>query len=822
MTTYQLPPKSIVELLDTPPDPVVIWSYDARYAILASRFAMPDLSALARRYLPLAGLRIDPLANSLFQTEFYSTLVLLDRQTNQRIPLGFPESRDGPLDSIDGPASVSRIGFVSWSHRGNGFVFSRVTDSGTQLWYVCVQSPSSPVLLTDRLHTVLQGIDWMPDGVRVLCALVPQGHGCEPQKESVPDGPSVQEADGRKAPARTYQDLLNNADDEALFEHYTHSQLAILSPHAEPQIIGEPCMNWFVSSSPDGEHLLSVRLKKPFSYSLPVDFFPRSIEVLDLDGQQLVSLADIPLSDALPIEGVRLGPRGVQWWPGKAATLAWVEALDGGDPSRVAEYREDFKVWDSPFEKPPVSKLRLKGRYTGLTFFSDPAQWMTSEYDRDRRWTTSLLHREIQSRDWIASKVNPIVAPVATGNDGGDAESRVTSQVFFDRSVRDRYGDPGRILLEANQAGFSIAKQLGRSVLLAGVGAGPEGNRPFLDERNLDTLETIRRWRCPADCSENVVSVLAWEEDSLKVLTRRESPSDPPNYYLHELRTESSNTVLQRPNPRQLTHYIDSTPQLRRYSKRIVRYERADGVPLSGTLYLPDETLHAGPYPLLLWSYPLEFNDASTAGQVAINPNAFLRVTGSNHLALLTQGYAILDDATMPVIGDPETMNDTFIEQIVGAAHAAIDHLAVQKVIDPQRVAIGGHSYGAFMTANVLAHSDRFRAGIARSGAYNRTLTPFGFQSERRPLWQAKEIYSKLSPLMQADRIKTPLLLIHGELDSNPGTFSMQSQRMFQAIRGNGGIAKLVMLPLEGHSYRARQSVMHVQYETAEWLKRYM
>ena len=447
---------------------------------------------------------------------------------------------------------------------------------------------------------------------------------------------------------------------------------------------------------------------------------------------------------------------------------------------------------------------------------------MTSEYDRDRRWTTSLLHREIQSRDWDASKVNPIVAPVATGNDGGDAESRVTSQVFFDRSVRDRYGDPGRILLEANQAGFSIAKQLGRSVLLAGVGAGPEGNRPFLDERNLDTLETIRRWRCPADCSENVVSVLAWEEDSLKVLTRRESPSDPPNYYLHELRTESSNTVLQRPNPRQLTHYIDSTPQLRRYSKRIVRYERADGVPLSGTLYLPDETLHAGPYPLLLWSYPLEFNDASTAGQVAINPNAFLRVTGSNHLALLTQGYAILDDATMPVIGDPETMNDTFIEQIVGAAHAAIDHLAVQKVIDPQRVAIGGHSYGAFMTANVLAHSDRFRAGIARSGAYNRTLTPFGFQSERRPLWQAKEIYSKLSPLMQADRIKTPLLLIHGELDSNPGTFPMQSQRMFQAIRGNGGIAKLVMLPLEGHSYRARQSVMHVQYETAEWLKRYM
>ena len=815
MTTYQLPPKAIVELIDTPPDPVVIWSPDARHAVLASRVALPDLSALSRRFLPLAGLRIDPQSNSLFQTEFYSNLVLLERQSNRRTPLGNSETHAGTAN-IDEQSFESKIGFVSWSHRSTGFVFSRVTERGSQLWYVSVHDPSSPVLLTERLHTVLQGIDWMPDGNRILCATVPVGRCDEPKKESVPEGPSVQEADGRKAPSRTYQDLLNNAFDESLFEHYTNSQLAILSPHDPPLIVGEPCMNWFAASSPDGEHLLAVRLKKPFSFSLPVDFFPRSIEVLASNGRRLVSVADIPLSDALPIEGVRLGPRGVQWWPGKPATLVWVEALDGGDPSRHAEYREEFKIWGAPFDGAAVSKLKLKGRFTGLTFFPDPSQWMTSEYDRDRRWTTSLLHCESQGAEGMGGNTKRNSDCLV------DSKCSVVSQVFFDRSVRDRYGDPGRILLEADQAGFSVAKQFGRTVLLAGVGASPEGNRPFLDERNLDTLATTRRWRCPADCSENVVSVLAWDVGSLQLLTRRESSSDPPNYYLHELRNDVSTNVGPQTKSQQLTYYIDSTPQLRRISKRIVRYERADGVPLSGTLYLPDETEHHGPYPLLLWSYPLEFNDASTAGQVAINPNAFLRVTGANHLALLTQGYAILDDATMPVIGDPETMNDTFIEQIVGAAHAAIDHLAGQKVIDPHRVAIGGHSYGAFMTANVLAHSDRFRAGIARSGAYNRTLTPFGFQSERRPLWQAKEIYSKLSPLMHADRIKTPLLLIHGELDSNPGTFPMQSQRMFQAIRGNGGVAKLVMLPLEGHSYRARQSVMHVQYETAEWLNRYM
>ena len=778
---YQLPPSAMVDLLDARPDPVAIWTSDSNYAILASRMALPDIAALKRRYLPLAGLRIDPIANSLFQAEFYHDLVLLDRRRGVQLPIGLPQAD-----------CVTKIGFVSWSHSNRGLVYSSVSDHGTELWYVSVEHPSAPILLTDRLHTVLQGIDWMPDGERILCATVPTDRGHEPPGEVKPLGPSVQEADGRKSPARTYQDLLCNAHDESLFVHYATSQLTILGPNQAPEPVGESGLNWFAAASPDGEHVLTVRLTTPFSYSLPVDFFPRTIEVIDLQGKTKAHVAEIPLSDALPIEGVRIGPRGVQWWPGEKGKLVWVEALDGGDPARTVEYREELKVWETPFEGKPIQRMRLKGRFSGLTFFSNPRQWMTSEYDRDRRWTTTLLHRE-----------------TAFG---------IESKVFFDRSIRDRYGDPGRIVLESDAAGFSRAKEFEGNVLLAGVGAGPQGNRPFLDERNLDTLQSTRRWRCPENCSENVVLIANWDKDQLQILTRRESPQEPANFYLHHL----SRGTLGIRGSMQLTSYTDPTPQLRSISKRIVRYERADGVPLSGTLYLPEGGEQGGPYPLLLWSYPLEFNDASTAGQVASNPNSFLRVTGANHLALLTQGYAILDDATMPVIGDPETMNDTFIEQIVSAAHAAIDHLDALKVIDPKRVAIGGHSYGAFMTANVLAHSDRFRAGIARSGAYNRTLTPFGFQSERRPLWQAKEVYSKVSPLMQADQIRTPMLLIHGEVDSNPGTFPMQSLRMFQAIKGNGGIARLVMLPYEGHAYRSRQSVMHVQYEMATWLDRYL
>jgi dipeptidyl aminopeptidase/acylaminoacyl peptidase len=379
--------------------------------------------------------------------------------------------------------------------------------------------------------------------------------------------------------------------------------------------------------------------------------------------------------------------------------------------------------------------------------------------------------------------------------------------------VRDRYGDPGRVLVKPDENGFAIAKQSGDSVLLSGVGASPEGNRPFLDRRSLTTLETTRLWRCGPDVSENVAALVEFDEGKLRIVARRESTTQPPNYYLRDLLSDTE---------KQLTHFVDPTPQLRGIKKKIVKYHRYDGVPLSATLYLPADYQEGARLPLIVWAYPLEFNDASTAGQISANPNEFTRIGGTSHLSLLTQGYAIMDDATMPVIGDPETMNDTFIEQIVGAAQAAIDHAVELGVADRDRVGVGGHSYGAFMTANLLAHSKLFKAGVARSGAYNRTLTPFGFQSERRPLWEAKDVYGKISPFMFADQIKTPILFIHGENDNNAGTFPIQSQRMFQAVKGNGGVARLVMLPYESHGYRGRQSVLHTQAEMVSWFNRYV
>ncbi|MEM9413436.1 MAG: prolyl oligopeptidase family serine peptidase, partial [Planctomycetota bacterium] len=359
-----------------------------------------------------------------------------------------------------------------------------------------------------------------------------------------------------------------------------------------------------------------------------------------------------------------------------------------------------------------------------------------------------------------------------------------------------------------------VALQDGDYVYRISAGASPDGDRPFIDRQNIQTMETERLWRCGEGELESVVTIASHQAGELpKIITRRQSKTDPPNYYLKNL-NDGSEVAL--------THFSDPTPQIRGITKQLVTYERSDGVPLSANLYLPADYKEGTRLPLIVWAYPREFNDVKTAGQVSGSEDTFTQIRGISHLSFLTQGYAIMDAATMPVIGDPETMNDTFIDQIVDAAKAAIDKAVEMGVADRDRVGVGGHSYGAFMTANLLAHCDLFKAGIARSGAYNRTLTPFGFQSERRSLWDAKSIYYSISPFLHANKINEPILLIHGEEDNNSGTFPMQSKRMYQAIKGNGGTVRLVMLPEESHGYRARESVLHTQSEMIAWFDRFV
>lgn len=772
---YQLPDPAVVELLEAPPPPSLRYAPGGALAAVVERAAMPPLADLARPMLRLAGLRIDPACDARYATSFDRRLGVLR--------LADLDSREVPLPE------GARLSGTRWSHDGRQLAFTLATDGGTQLWVVdaaaLFEGDLRPRLLHPRLHTVLGGWSWTPDGRGLLALTVPEGRGPAPEPSPVPAGPRIQESGGTSTPLRTYQDLLASEHDAALFRHHATSVVTLIDvASGDARMIGPPAVHMGASLSPDGRQLLVTRLHEPYSFTAPYDQFARTTEVRGLDGTVQHVVADLPVDAGVPIGGVHTGRRRIAWRAGAPATLVWVEALDGGDPEREVEHRDRWFAQAAPFDDEPRELLRVEHRASGLSWTEDPDLVLSREYDRDERWIRTTVHDLSGER-----------APV----------------VLEDRSIRDRYGNPGSAVSTRDASGRSVVRlDGGRWLYRTGSGASPEGLLPFLDRQDVTSGASERLWRCRPGEYARVAELL----DDGRFVAVHETTTSPPNHVLH-----GADGSIERA----LTRFADPQPALRGVHKELVTYTRADGVPLSATLYLPPGHQPGDTHPMLIWAYPREFNDVATAGQVGVSPDRFTTVRGSSHLALLLQGYAVLDGATMPIIGDAETMNDAFIEQLVSSAEAAIAYVVDERgVTERGRIAVGGHSYGAFMTANLLAHSDLFAAGIARSGAYNRTLTPFGFQSERRTVWEATDSYVAISPFLHADTIDEPMLMIHGEVDNNSGTFPLQSERMYSALKGNGGTARLVMLPHESHGYRARESVLHVQHEMAAWLDQHL
>jgi dipeptidyl aminopeptidase/acylaminoacyl peptidase len=761
-------------VLNAPPTPLVSVSPARDYLLLVEWLRYPPIADLAQPMLGLAGERINPNTNGPHRTTRYTGYRLKSIADGSERPV---------LIQKDG-----NLGSPSWSPDGSRFAFTRTLENGIELWIADVKSGAARPVPGLKVNAAGGGaLEWLPEGRGLLVRTVPANRGTAPAAPRAPEGPVIQESAGTRSPVRTFQDLLRNPHDEALFDHYFTSQLAEVDPESlRSAHVGRPALIDSVQASPDGRHLLVRRMKRPYSYLFPAYAFPREVEVWDRSGRVERTLASLPLQDRVPIGGVPTGPRGHTWVPTEPATLAWTEALDEGDPRKKVAHRDRLLTLAAPFTGEGRELARTEHRFAGLTWI-EGGQAFLREFDRDRRWSRTFL---------LAPNLQP-------------ATSNQQLRLVWDRSSQDRYNDPGSPETRLLPSGHRVVLRSGDHIFLTGAGASPEGDRPFLDRFDLKTLKAERLFRSEPGRYESVTTLLG--EDGRRFLTRRETASEPPNYFVR-----SGNSV------RPLTDFRDPTPQLRGIKKQIVTYKRADGVPLSFTLYLPPDYRPGTRLPTVMWAYPREFSGADTAGQVSGSADRFTTIGGTSHLFFLLQGYAVLDDAAMPVIGDPETVNDTFIEQIVAGAKAAIDKAEEMGVTDRNRVGVGGHSYGAFMTANLLAHSDLFRAGIARSGAYNRTLTPFGFQSERRTLWEAPEVYTRLSPFMHAHKINEPVLIIHGESDDNPGTFPIQSERLFHAIQGNGGRARYVVLPHESHGYQARESVEHTLFEMISWFDRHV
>jgi dipeptidyl aminopeptidase/acylaminoacyl peptidase len=780
---YQKPSKEILAILNTPAPPALGVNPTRTYATLSQSERYPTIAEVSQPMLRLAGLRINPRTNGLHLAPSSFAITLVRLSDGVKIPVSLPPN--------------ARAGSLRWSEDGRQFAFADATPSGIELWTGDPATGKTRKIDGLKLNAVLgDPIDWLPDNRTLLVKAIPAGRGPAPAEAAVPIGPSVQESLGKAGPVPTYEDMLKSPHDEDLFEYYATAQLAkVDAATAAITPLGKPGLLETVTPSPDGKNILVTREQRPFSYLHPAHEFPKEVEIWNPSGAMIYKVGSLPLPERVPLGGVETGPRQFRWIANEPASLMWVEALDGGNPKEKVPHRDRLLTIKAPFQREPSEIFKTEQRFTGIQFGKNFA--LVEDYDRNTRILRTL-------------EIDP-------------SKPATEAKLIWSRNQQDRYKDPGRPVERrslggrggalgfpgAGGGGESTLMQSGDTILLIGQGASSQGDRPFLDRYNLATGQSERLFHCAATNYETVDAVL--DDQGTRFITRHESPSEPPNFYLHNGSSEKA-----------LTEFKDTTPQLRRIKKQLVTYQRPDGVPLSFNLYLPPDYKPGTRLPAVVWAYPREYNDADTAGQVSGSLQRFTTITGYSELFFLLEGYAVLDDAAMPVVGTPETVNNTYVEQIVADAKAAIDKAAEMGVIDPDRVGVGGHSYGAFMTANLLTHSNLFRAGIAESGAYNRTLTPFGFQTERRSFWEAQDIYLKMSPFLLADKIKVPVLLIHGEADDNTGTFPIQSERMYEAIRGNGGIVRLVFLPDEAHGYRARETIEHVLWEKSRWFDKYV
>jgi dipeptidyl aminopeptidase/acylaminoacyl peptidase len=776
---YQQPPKEIVDIVDAPLTPTALLNYSNDWALLVEAPPLLRMEDLSQPELKLAGLRFNPQTHDQSRPGYYIKVSLLQIAPGKT-----------PIQ-ISLPAGA-RVRNPAWSPDGKRFAFTISGSSGVELWIGDVNSHSAKRLGSFYLNQVYPSapFNWLSDNQNIIARIVTETPSSTTSASRIPTGPVIQETTNRKAPAVTYQDLLKTPEDADQYEqNMTCSIVRIASDGRTTELMKGTIQR--ADPSPDGKYILVEEVHRPYSYLVPHYRFPNKVTIRDSSGKLVKEVAELPLADAIPVDfdAARLGPRYVDWRPDQPATLYWPEAQDQGDPNVEAAIRDRIYVLSAPFTEKPIELASTQLRFERIDWGGDDLALLTEFWWKTRKTKT-----------WQISPSNPSAKP----------------QLVFDRSSEDRYSDPGNPIYKYTAWGTLVMRRSnnGNTILLSGDGASTEGDRPFIDALDLTTNKTKRLWRSEAPHYEYVYEVM--DDNADQIMTSRESISEPPNYFLRDLKKNKVEPLTNFPHP---------TPQLANAKKELIRYKRADGVDLTGTLYLPPgyDQKKDGALPVLMWAYPQEFKSADAAGQVTDSPYRFIRVTGSSPLYWLVGGYAILDDPSMPIIGEGKSEpNDTYVEQLVASAQAAVDELVRRGVGDRNRMAIGGHSYGAFMTANLLAHSDLFRAGIARSGAYNRTLTPFSFQAEERTFWQATDTYIKMSPFTYSNKINEPILLIHGMDDNNSGTFPIQSERLYQAIKGLGGTARLVMLPYEAHGYRARESVLHVLYEMDHWLEMYV
>jgi len=778
--TYQQPSQEILDLVDVPLAPSVFMDESKTFMIMMSRDVYGSIEELSQEELRLGGLRIDPKTNIGSRVTYFNNIQVKNLK-----------EKNGKIIQVKGLPNNPKLTNFSWSPNQKKLSLTNTTENGVELWVLDLASATVSKLTSDKLNANIGNVvNWFADGESLLVKMV----SSEKQelinvKSAIPTGPTISVNDGKKAQNRTYQDLLSNKNDEYNFEQLARSELYKVNLNGTAEKWLGDNIYTTIDFSPDGKYVMVETVEKPFSYLVPYYRFPSKTTIYSKDGKEVEIVLEVPLIEDLPqgFMAVREGKRNFSWRNDKPSTLVFVKALDGGDPENEVKFRDEVFELEAPFNGSERSILKTINRM-GSIQWGNNAMAIASDYWVNTRNTKTYLF-------------NP-------------ANTEQEVKIIYDRNYQDVYSNPGNFVTKRNEMGRSVLAESNDNVFLLGAGHTEEGQFPFLDQLNLYDLKTKRVYQ--SKYTDKVENLQDYDIPNNQLLVRIESPSDYPNYFFRKIKGNKLN---------QITFFENPFVSIQNVHKEVINYKREDGLDLSGTLYLPVgyDKKSKEKMPLIIWAYPTEYKDKSSAGQSTQNPNEFTYPFYGSMIYWVTKGYVVLDNASFPIVGEGETEpNDTYIEQLVSNGKAAIDAVDKMGYIDRERVAVGGHSYGAFMVANLLSHCDLFAAGIARSGAYNRTLTPFGFQSEERNYWEAPEVYNEMSPFMNADKMKYPLLLVHGEADNNSGTYPMQSERYFNALKGLGATVRLVILPKESHGYKAKESILHLLWEQDQWLEKYV
>jgi dipeptidyl aminopeptidase/acylaminoacyl peptidase len=779
--SFQKPSKEILALADYERTPTVSMDTKKEYMLLSYINTYKSLQDLNQEEMRLGGLRINPITNISSTVTYINNLKIRKLSNKDAVQVsGLPEN-----------ANITNI---SWSPNDKKIAFTNTIKTGVALWVIDVATATATKLTETNVNANFGSpYSWMNDNETLLVKMLPKNKpNLINSKSELPNGPTISSSTGSVSQNRTYADLLKNKTDETNFEILLTAELQKVSLQGNTSLFKDANLYINQSISPDGNYVMLTTIEKPFSYIVPLGRFPQKTIVYDLAGNEVKQVNQVPLIEVMPkgFSSVRKGKRGMAWRADKPATLVYAIALDEGDQAVKADYRDELFLWNAPFNDAPTSFMKTQQRFSGILWGNDNVALAYDDWYDTRNTKTYLIN-----------PANPSVAPI----------------IIFDRNAQDIYADPGDFETKKNNYNrYVLDIDNNNTTYLIGAGHTKTGQFPFIDAYNLTTRKTKRLYTSTyKDKKESLLSIENAKTGDVLVLI--ESKTDYPNYFIRNIKSKNKLT--------QLTFFNNPFESIKNVYKEVIQYKRKDGVALSGTLYLPAnyDRNKKGKLPLLIWAYPTEFKDKNSAGQTDKNPNEFTFPSYGSFIYWVTKGYAVLDDASFPIIGEGETEpNDNFMDQLIANAEAAINAVDTLGYINRKKVAIGGHSYGAFMTANLLTHSKLFACGIARSGAYNRTLTPFGFQLEQRNYWDVPKVYNDMSPFMNAEKMKTPLLLVHGDADNNPGTFTLQSERYFQALKGLGAPVRLVLLPKEAHGYAAKENILHLLWEQDIFLEKYL